>query len=116
MLGHKILAAGILGNRQVFLQIDPAAKGYCTTLNACTKYPVSPKQVVGTPLCSPYARVTCFPPASWRALATESFRIVKSKTPAPFAVVSPGAAAAAGAPGMGATASSPSHVLQSHPR
>jgi hypothetical protein len=39
---------------------------------------------------------------------------VKSNTAAPFPVVSPGAAAVA--PGMGATASSPSHVVQSHPR
>ena len=77
-------------------------RGSLTTLTAVTKYPVSPKQLVGMPMCCSYVSATLSPIESLICRATASLRTVKGNFSATV-------------PGIETSAISPSQVLQSHP-
>ena len=51
MLGHKVSGTGKIDKFRRKNQFTGPVKAYLSTLNPCTKYSVSPKQLDGTCLC-----------------------------------------------------------------
>src|SRR4029077_12633156 len=81
---------------------EGVGRRHSTAFTSTTKYWVSPKHVVGIPMCWRYASVTRLPIVWFTSLATESSRTVKLN----FSAI---------VPGIETIPSSPSQVLQIQP-